>query len=74
MNKVSEYLLWAGNPRVRLYGDRAGEYAEVIERLVQAAEAIHDHNGECPCVYADAKWNELNAALEAFRETAKEAT
>jgi ferredoxin-thioredoxin reductase catalytic subunit len=42
--------------------------AAAIERLVQAAEAIHDHNGECPCVYADDKWNELNAALAAFRE------
>jgi hypothetical protein len=72
MNKVSANIRARCKTNVRTTGCSCEADAAAIERLVQAAEAIHDHNGECPCAYADEKWNDLNAALAAFRETSDE--
>jgi hypothetical protein len=68
MNPVSERIVRKFKQHDGSVCEKCTADAAAIERLVQAAEAIHDHNGECPCVYADDKWNELNAALAAFRE------
>lgn len=68
MNKVSEWLRDECYTPIDADDKRLVAYAELVERLVMAAKAAHDHNGECPCVYADDMWNELNDALAAIQE------
>lgn len=81
MNKVSENIIMRCKTNIRTTGCSCEADAAAIERLVQAAkkskELIQHSNGcslryytsrqVCDCGYIEVK-QELNAALEAFRE------